>query len=68
MQLYSSGSIGGRSYQIRLFWELLLCQRCGGAVELTLDDEFKEIKVCKECGCRHMLVKKAEKNLGGYYG
>ena len=68
MQLYNSGSIGGRSYQIRLFWEFLRCKRCGGTVELTVDDEFKEIKVCKECGYRHILVKKAKKNLGDYHG
>ena len=36
MQLYSTR---GRRYQIRLFWELLSCKRCGGAVELTVDNE-----------------------------
>lgn len=65
MQLYTTR---GRSYQIRLFWELLLCQRCGGAVKLTVNNEFEEIKVCKECGYRHVLAKKAKKNLGDYHG
>ena len=42
-------------------WAVKKCMDCGGELELILNNEFKEVKQCKNCGRRTLLIKKLKK-------
>ena len=42
-------------------WAFKKCMDCGGELELILNNEFKEVKECKDCGRRTLLIKKIRK-------
>ena len=44
-------------------WTVKKCMDCGGELELILNNEFKEVKQCKNCGRRTLLIKKMKKEL-----
>lgn len=44
-------------------WAVKKCMDCGGELELILNNEFKEVKQCKNCGRRALLIKKLKKEL-----
>ncbi len=39
-------------------WAFKKCMDCGGELELILNNEFEEVKECKDCGRRTLLIKK----------
>lgn len=46
-------------------WANLKCMDCGGELELILNNEYEEVKQCKECGRRTLLLKKIRDDLKG---
>ena len=50
----------GKTFMIQQ-WDHLKCKECGGETELVKVNDFEEVKQCKECGKRHMLIKKVRK-------
>ena len=46
-------------------WAFKKCMDCGGELELILNNEYEEVKQCKDCGRRTLLVKKIRDGLKG---
>ena len=42
-------------------WAFKKCMDCGGELELIINNEFEEVKQCKDCGRRTLLLKKIRK-------
>lgn len=50
-----------KSLMIENEWDNLKCEKCGGELELEKNNEFEEVKVCKDCGHKVLFIKKLRK-------
>ena len=46
-------------------WTALKCRDCGGEMDLIKNNEFEEVKECKECKSRYLLVKRVRDETKG---
>lgn len=53
----------GKSLMIENDWNNLKCEKCGGEMELEKTTEFEEVKCCKDCKRRVLLIKKLRDDL-----
>lgn len=44
-------------------WKNLKCDECSGEMELVKNNEFEEVKTCKDCGYKVLLIKKLRYDL-----
>lgn len=60
--LFIPGSIsGGTSYRQMMIWKYLKCKDCDCELILTDENEYEAVKICPECGKKHLLIKKIRK-------
>ena len=66
-ELFGSSQRWGKVVLQKQQWATLKCMDCGGELELMLNNEYEEVKICQDCGSRILLIKKIreEKELLG---
>ena len=52
----------GKTLMIQKKWDNLKCTDCGCKLKLIYGDEFESVKLCQECGKKHLLIKKLRKD------
>ena len=53
----------GKTFMQEMKWKNLKCEDCNEELIIDSSNEYEEIKICPECGKKHLLIKKIRKDV-----